>query len=118
MDYQKPLFTIQQVSTKLNIPKPTLRFWEKELDGIIVPIRTQGGQRRYTFEHIPIIEKINNLRREGMSLADIKRELGNNNKAQNGSSISNGMDLLAQRVAEVVRAEVYRFLEGDREMEE
>ena len=47
MDQQEQLFTIQQLSKKLNIPKPTLRFWEKELEGIFVPLRTRGGQRRY-----------------------------------------------------------------------
>ncbi|WP_369707420.1 MerR family transcriptional regulator [Desulfosarcina sp. BuS5] len=34
---------MQQVSTKLNILKPTLRFWEKEFNGILVPLRTNGG---------------------------------------------------------------------------
>ena len=53
--------------------KPTLRLWEKELDGIIVFHRTRGGQRRYALE------------------------------------------LLAARVAEVVRAEVHRFFEGGRD---
>jgi DNA-binding transcriptional MerR regulator len=42
------LYTIQQLSEKLKISKPTLRFWEKELKNIIVPRRTGGGQRRYT----------------------------------------------------------------------
>ncbi len=98
--------TIQQLSLKLKIPKPTLRFWEKEFEGILVPLRTRGRQRRYTAEHISVIEEINNMRREGMSLTEIKRKLGSNNKVQYDNSISNGMDLLAERVAEVVRAEV------------
>jgi len=41
---ENPLSSIQEVSTFLNVPKPTLRFWEKELDGILVPSRTRGGQ--------------------------------------------------------------------------
>ena len=115
MERQDQFLTIQQLSLKLNIPKPTLRFWEKEFDGILVPLRTQGGQRRYAIEHISIIEDINNMKRKGMSLAEIKRKLGNNNKVQIDNSISNGMDLLAERVAEVVKAEVYRFLENQEE---
>ncbi len=102
--------TIQQISQKLKIPKPTLRFWEKEFEGILVPLRTRGGQRRYTSEHISVIEEINNLKRKGMSLAEVKDELQNNKKAKSGNSIPNGMDLLAERVAEVVKEEVYRFL--------
>ena len=111
MDRQEQLFTIQQLSLNLNIPKPTLRFWEKELDGILVPLRTQGGQRRYSVETISVIEEIKRLRERGMSLVEIKRKLSNSDKE--GNSNSNRIDLLAARVAEVVRAEVNRFFEHD-----
>ena len=30
MNFQERAITIQQVSQKLDIPKPTLRFWERE----------------------------------------------------------------------------------------
>jgi len=105
------LFTIQQVSTKLNIPKPTLRFWEEELDGIIVPNRTPGGQRRYSSEHISIIEDIAYLKKRGMSLAEIRKQLGNHYKQKGDFSDSNHIDLLAERIAEAVRAEIYSFFE-------
>ncbi len=109
MERQDQFLTIQQLSLRLNIPKPTLRFWEKEFDGILAPLRTQGGQRRYALEHIAIIEEINNLKSKGKSLAEIKRKLGNSSKGQDDNSNSNGMDLLAERVAEVVKTEVYKF---------
>jgi len=35
MTQKEQLHTIQQLSAKLNIPKPTLRFWEKEFEGIL-----------------------------------------------------------------------------------
>ena len=118
MNQQEQLFTIQQVSTKLNIPKPTLRFWEKELDGIIVPHRTRGGQRRYALEHLTIIGKVKELREKVMSLPEIKRKLGKGQMSEAGSQGSGDertdrVDLLAARVAEVVRAEVNRFFEGE-----
>jgi DNA-binding transcriptional MerR regulator len=113
MDTQKPLFTIQQVSTKLNIPKPTLRFWEKELDGILVPIRTQGQQRRYNLEHLATIGMVRELREKGMSLAEIKEQNNNTNKGDNSNS--KRIDLLVARVTEVVRAEVNRFFEEEAE---
>ena len=109
------LLSIQDVSNLLKIPKPTLRFWEKELDGIIVPIRTDGGQRRYTAENISVVEEIKELRKRGMSLAEIKRKLSDSNNAKAGNSNSNQLDLLANRVAEVVKAEVSKFLEGEAE---
>ena len=103
------LLTINQVSDLLKLPKPTLRFWEKELDGIFVPFRTNGGQRRYTVENIAVIEEIKKLKSKGMSLPEIKRKLSNSDKGDNSNS--NRIDLLAARVAEVVKAEVNRFFE-------
>jgi MerR family transcriptional regulator/heat shock protein HspR len=88
MNQQEQLFTIQQVSTKLNIPKPALRFWEKEFDGIIVPHRTRGGQRRYSVENIAVIEEIKKLKSKGMSLHAIKRKLSNGDKGGNSNSNS------------------------------
>jgi DNA-binding transcriptional MerR regulator len=110
MDYSEHLFTIQQISRKLNIPKPTLRFWEKELDGIIVPLRTPGGQRRYTIEHLSIIQRINGMRKQGMSINDIKRKLNNSDSESQLQPGSADFDLLVERVAEVVKNEIYRFL--------
>ena len=110
MDPQKQVFTIQQLSLKLNIPKSTFRFWEKELDGIIVPLRTSGGQRRYTVEHISIIEDIINLRKNGMSLSEIRNKLSNN-PTEADDFYFDGMGILAKRIALVVRAEVYSFFQ-------
>ena len=104
------LISIQEVSALLKVPKPTLRFWEKELDGILVPLRTNGGQRRYALEHLAIIGKVKELREKGMSLVEIKRQINNTNKGDNSNS--NRIDLLAARVADVVKAEVNRFFEG------
>ncbi|MGA1869726.1 MAG: MerR family transcriptional regulator [bacterium] len=107
MDLNKPTFTIQQLSERLEIPRPTLRFWEKELEGVIVPLRTPGGQRRYTMGHCLIIEKIKKLRDEGMNLAEIKRELRKNKGTI--QSASKEIDQLAEKLAEIVKAEVYNF---------
>ena len=103
----KPIFTIHQLSRKLDIPRPTLRFWEKELDGIINPLRTEGGQRRYAIEHIRIIQQVKALRGKGMSLAEIKIKLGTHNKSDSGA-----IDLLSERIAEVVRSEIERYFNG------
>ena len=105
------LSSIQEVIALLKVSKPNLRFWEKELNGILAPLRTDGGQRRYTVENIAVIEKIKKLKSKGMSLPEIKRKLSNSDKGD--SSNSNRIDLLADRVAEVVRVEVNRFFEGE-----
>jgi DNA-binding transcriptional MerR regulator len=101
------LFSIAEISKKLKVPKHTLRFWERELNGTIVPLRTQGGQRRYAAEHISVIETIKKLRVKGASLSQIKQALTNG--YQEGQAQPDRIDLLATRVAEVVKTEVYNF---------
>jgi DNA-binding transcriptional MerR regulator len=135
--------SIQEVSKRLKVPKPTLRFWEKELAGIIVPLRSNGGQRRYTTENVSVIEEIKRMREMGMSLAKIKRRLGKGQISEVGSQTcpqrsrharhrevqprrtglrggrgsgnerTDRIGLLAERVAKVVRSEVLRFFERE-----
>jgi len=113
MDFQHTLFTIQEISRKLDIPKSTLRFWENEFLGFLVPIRTKGGQRRYSGEHIAIIKEIKKLKSSGMSLEDIKTKLTHQYETGNNVlGLENSVEYLADRVAEVVRLEVVRFFEG------
>jgi DNA-binding transcriptional MerR regulator len=110
MEHIEQLFTIQQISRKLNIPKPTLRFWEKELDGIIAPLRTPGGQRRYTMEHLSLIQKIQRMRRQGMRLSEIKTKLNNLNAGMKLHTNTVDFEVLVEKVTEVVKNEIYRFL--------
>ena len=48
-----------------------------------------------------------------MSLAEIKRKLGNSNSVRNHNLDLNRMDLLAMRVAEVVKAEISTFFQAE-----
>jgi DNA-binding transcriptional MerR regulator len=109
MDKQERLLSIQEVSLQLSIPKHTLRFWEREFEGIILPPRTKGGQRRYTPENVAVIDEIKRQRQKGMSLSEIRIELNHGNSVR--PSNSGKIDLLANRIAEVVKAEVYHFFE-------
>jgi DNA-binding transcriptional MerR regulator len=107
MNPREPLLTIQQLSSELKIPKPTLRFWEKELDGLITPHRTSGGQRRYTSEHVSIIRKVKIFREKGVPLSDIKQRFQSLNPL-----ITEGereIEILANRLSQVVRDEIYKF---------
>ncbi len=104
------LFTIQQLSVKLNIPKPTLRFWEKELNGFIVPFRTPGGQRRYSAKNIQAIEKIHKFRQAGMSVAEIRKSLDKHSEPEDRTAISTNIDNLAEKIAGIVKKEVRQYL--------
>lgn len=105
--------TIQQVSHKLKVSRHTLRFWERELGGILVPLRTQGGQRRYTAEHLFIISEIRRLKGKGCSLEEIKSKLGKPLEVTRASNPSTEERIahLANGVAEVVRSTVYDYLQ-------
>ena len=106
-------FTIQGVSEKLGVTKHTLRFWEKELEGIIVPLRTSGGQRRYTPDHLSIIEEIKRLRDKGLSLLDVRRVLQNGNGLGHEESNPQSIDFLAEQIAESVKTTIYRFFNNE-----
>lgn len=113
MNQKEFLLTIQQLSNRLNIPKPTLRFWEKELGDLITPYRTSGGQRRYTYEHVSTIEKVQSLRERGISLAEIKRKFNRSDRSE--LSAQKEIEILAARLGKLVKDEIYKFynLESD-----
>lgn len=104
--------TIQEVSIRSGVSTHTLRFWEKELSGVIVPERTKGGQRRYTTDHLLVIEEIKALKANGLSLADIRRDL--NHRFNTHAELPNNHrpDVLADKVAEIVRTAILNFLNG------
>jgi DNA-binding transcriptional MerR regulator len=106
-------FTIQEVSQRSALTKHTLRYWEKELEGILSPLRSKGGQRRYTQAHLFIIEEIKRLKKEGLRLADIKLRLAKVESADTGGLHSEKVEQLANRIAEIVRVAIHSFLEKE-----
>lgn len=70
------LYSIGQVNAITGVPKPTLRFWEKEFESYLTPHRTRGNQRRYDQDAIEKIERINRLvHKEGYTLEGARRKL-------------------------------------------
>ncbi len=69
-------YSIGQVHAITGIPKPTIRFWEKEFTEYLKPQRTSGNQRRYDEEMISRIEKINFLvKAQGYTIDGAKRKI-------------------------------------------
>jgi len=69
-------YSIGQVNAITGIPKPTIRFWEKEFDEYLRPARTSGNQRRYDEEMISRLEKINFLVKvQGYTIDGAKRKI-------------------------------------------
>ena len=44
----------------------TLRYWEDEFQGLLDPIRTEGGQRRYRPQDLELVQRIKGLLRDEM----------------------------------------------------
>ena len=107
MNLEHPMFTIQQISQRTDIPKSTLRFWEKHFSTILKPIRSSGGQRRCTNEHITVLKEIKNLRDSDHSLAEIKARLEPGLETPLPSSPE--IEKLAARLGQLVKDEICRF---------
>jgi DNA-binding transcriptional MerR regulator len=73
---QPKLFSIGQVHAITGIPKPTIRYWEKEFEEFLDPLRTTGNQRRYDEKTIADLEKINYLVKvQGYTIDGARRKL-------------------------------------------
>lgn len=106
--------SIQEVSDRTGLPKSTLRYWEKEFNGIISPERTPGGQRRYRQSHIELFLEIKTLKQDGKSIQEIKRLVSGHSNAAIGNQDADctSVEMLAGRIAALVTEEVSRFLSG------
>ena len=109
MEGKEQYFTIGQLNALLNITGPTLRFWEGEFAGILTPLRTPGGQRRYTNEHIKVLERIISLKEKGLKLAEIKVEMARDNHAMPGEEFNDNIDMLTEKITKAVRKEIQQF---------
>ena len=62
--------TIKEVEQYLEVPRATVRFYEKE--GLINPQRGENGYREYSEEDVQTLKKIIILRKLGLAVADIE----------------------------------------------
>jgi DNA-binding transcriptional MerR regulator len=105
-------FTIRQASLKLNVPTHTLRFWEKMFHDFLAPGRTPGGQRRYALEELAVLIRIKQMRAQALGLPDIRRRL-EQEKAERVTGDRDKVNILVQRISEMVKWEVMNFLKED-----
>lgn len=68
------LYSIKEASELTDVPPHTLRFWERKIPGFLKPVRTDGGQRRYTAECLEKIRKLDYyVNHKGMTLVGARR---------------------------------------------
>jgi len=66
--------TIAEVSRQTGIPVTTLRFYEKELPGLLPLSKTRGGHRRYRAQDVARLAAVRQLTEEKrMRLSDVRR---------------------------------------------
>ncbi len=69
-------YSISDVSDATQVPKPTLRYWEKEFSQFLRLKKSQGNQRRYSEQNIKVIEEIKYLLNvEKYTIAGAKRRM-------------------------------------------
>ena len=66
--------SIAEVARQTGIPVTTLRFYEKELPGLLPIRKTEGGHRRYRAEDVARLTAVRRLTEtEGLKLSDVRR---------------------------------------------
>jgi DNA-binding transcriptional MerR regulator len=70
-DENAPLYAVGQVAEMLGVQPAFLR--RLDLEGVVQPARSEGGQRRYSRAEIVQVQRVWQMAGEGMSLAGIRR---------------------------------------------
>ena len=67
----RAVYVISVAAELAGMHPQTLRIYERR--GLVLPARTQGGNRRYSDDDIEILRRISELADEGLNLEGIKR---------------------------------------------
>jgi len=72
-DEHAPLYTVGQVADMLGVQPAFVR--RLDVEEVVQPARSEGGQRRYSRHEITQVQKVSDLAGDGMTLAGIRRIL-------------------------------------------
>ena len=71
----KMYHAIGEVSRMLNVPVPTIRYWEKEFD-VIRPKKNKKGDRYFTNDDLKVLRLVHHMVKErGMTIEGARRAL-------------------------------------------
>ncbi len=70
-DEHAPLYAVGQVAHMLGVQAAFIRRLDSE--EVVMPARSDGGQRRYTRAEILQVQRVSEMAGEGMTLAGIRR---------------------------------------------
>ena len=69
--HERALYIISVAAELAGVHAQTLRIYERK--GLIEPARTQGGSRRYSERDIELLQRIQELTNEGVSLIGVRK---------------------------------------------
>lgn len=72
-DQQAPLYTVGQVAGMLDVQPAFLR--RLDVERVVQPLRSDGGQRRYSRSDVAAVQHVTRMADAGMTLAGIRRIL-------------------------------------------
>lgn len=89
--------TIKEVEQCLNVPRATVRFYEKE--GLLSPVRNDNGYREYSEDDIKLLKKIIILRKMGFAVSDVEDVLAGAKPMS--EALENNMENLTRQMQEL-----------------
>jgi MerR family transcriptional regulator, heat shock protein HspR len=72
-EFHQAVYVISVAAELAGVHPQTLRIYERK--GLLEPVRTRGGSRRYSEADIALLRRIQELTNEGLNLAGVKRVL-------------------------------------------
>jgi DNA-binding transcriptional MerR regulator len=110
------LYSISQVNALTGVPKSTIRFWEKEFQDYLTPLRTAGNQRRYDTTMVTMIETINQLvSQEGYTLEGARRKMIEKFEPTPDSKPQKQMDELAQTMSDYLLKKLFDHMNSEKQ---
>ena len=109
-------YRIGEAAEMLNLKSYVLRFWESEFP-LLVPLRTEKGQRLYTDEHVSLLRRIQTLlHSHGMTIEGARRILEHEENSR--TSLANLVPLTAQPAPAAQRELLQQFVEELEELKQ
>jgi len=110
------LYSISQVNALTGVPKSTIRFWEKEFQNFLTPLRTAGNQRRYDTEMVSTIEIINRLvNLEGYTLDGARRKMVEKPEVVPEGKPHKQLDGLAQTMSDYLLKKLFNSINSEKQ---
>ena len=95
-------YTVGELAGRFGLPTNVLRHWETE--GLLTPVRTAGGQRRYRRADVVKVVLILQGKELGFSLAEIRRVLTTDDPADRRAALREHHAALTRRIEEAEAA--------------